>query len=53
MQPRSQRWETQFIVTAKSKGDTPEENFSRFFYENMVSPISDGSYDEGLQESAF
>ena len=53
MQHRSQIWGIQFIVTAKIKGDTPEKILVKCFYKNMVSPISDGSYDKGLQESAF
>ena len=54
MQPRSQGWWLQFIVTAKGKGDTTKEkNMVYCCYQDMVSPIYDQSYDEGLQEDRF
>ena len=53
MQPRSQGWWIQLIVTEKSKGDTTKEKIIYCCYQDMVSPMYDETYDEGLQEDYF
>ena len=53
MQPRSQGWRIQFTVTAKSKGYTTNEKIVDCWYQDMVSPMYDESYDEGFQEDYF
>ena len=53
MQPRSQGWWLKLIITAKGKGDTTKEKIVYCCYQDMVSPMYDQSYDEGLQEDYF
>ena len=48
MQPRSQGWWIQFIVTEKIKGDTTKTKLVYCCYHDMVSPMYDDGYDEGL-----
>ena len=50
MQPRSQVLWLQFIVTAKGKD---KKNILYCCYQDMVSPMYDQSYYEGLQGIIF
>ena len=53
IQPRSWGWWIKFIVTSKRKGDTTKETIVDCCYQDMVLPMYDDSYDEGLQEDDY
>ena len=53
MQPTSQGWWIQFIVTKNVKEIPPKKKIVYSCYQDMVSPMYDVSYDQGFQEDFF